>query len=185
VATFVGAMIESMGSRLCSMREQERLFPIVVNYLSEGNAEPRAAGKRAILHLHEHNKSSGEFERLLRRCADADIRVVEKLLAQEYALHGAFAVTALAHSRSSSLGASLPRSSRSAAPPPCAARLDQPCCLGDSSYRACMPWPLPRASPRLLPSSVTRICMLWLPCPTSSLSPSSFGGRHSVRVGGD
>ena len=33
--------------------------------------------------LHEHNKDSGEFERLLRRCADADVRVVEKLLAQE------------------------------------------------------------------------------------------------------
>ena len=128
VAVFVAAVIETLGSRLCAMREQERLFQLVVRYLSEGNAEPRAAGKRAMLQLYEHNSKSGEFERLLRRCADADIRVVEKLLAQEHALHGAFAVTAHAHSRASNLGASLPRSSRSSAPAPPAASRDARAC---------------------------------------------------------
>jgi len=100
VALFVCAIIESMGCRLCNTRELERLFPLVVHYLSEGNAEPRAAGKRAIMTLHEHNKNSGEFDRLLRRSGkEADVKVVEKLLAQEHALNGAFAVTANSHLR--------------------------------------------------------------------------------------
>ena len=113
VASFVCAMIESMGPRLCGTRELERLFPLVVHYLSEGNAEPRSAGKRAIMELHRHNATSGDFDRLLRRCADADVRVVEKLLAQEHAFHnGAFAVTANSHLRGGALGSTLPRSTR-------------------------------------------------------------------------
>jgi hypothetical protein len=111
VATFVCAVIEAMGSRLSNTREMERLFPVVVHYLSEGNAEPRAAGKKAILELHEHNRNSGEFDRLLRRCADADVRVVEKLLAQEHAFHnGSLGVTANSHLRSGGLGSTIPRS---------------------------------------------------------------------------
>jgi hypothetical protein len=54
VASFVSTLIEHIGARLPGTRELERLYPIVVQYLSEGNAEPRMAGKKAILVIHEH-----------------------------------------------------------------------------------------------------------------------------------
>jgi len=184
VALFVCAIIESMGSRLCNTREQERLFPVVVHYLSEGNAEPRQAGKRAILEIHENNKHSGEFERLLRRCAEADVRVVEKLLAQEQALSGGFAVTThfkrdlvmsketyythththtqVTNHSNRNLGASLPRSNR---------------CV---CWCVCVTWP-PELNSK---PTITRTSTLVPPCPAPAGSECfvSFPSFSRVRV---
>mmetsp|Transcript_10425 Transcript_10425/g.23852 ORF Transcript_10425/g.23852 Transcript_10425/m.23852 type:complete len:445 (-) Transcript_10425:89-1423(-) len=93
VASYLCALVESMGPKLCNSKDLERLFPVVVQFLSEGSAEPRQAGRRAMLEIHMVTKGSGDFDRLLRRCAEADIRVVEKVLAQEKAMNSTFAVT--------------------------------------------------------------------------------------------
>ncbi|EKX33088.1 hypothetical protein GUITHDRAFT_120748 [Guillardia theta CCMP2712] len=93
VASYLCALVESMGPKLLNSKDLERLFPVVVQFLSEGSAEPRQAGKRAMLEIHMLSKATGEFDRLLRRCADADVRVVEKVLAQEKAMNSTFAVT--------------------------------------------------------------------------------------------
>ena len=51
------------------------------------------------------------FCRLLRRCKEADMKVVEKLLAQDQAINSTFAVTSNSHLRGT-LGSTLPKSTR-------------------------------------------------------------------------
>jgi len=51
------------------------------------------------------------FCRLLRRCKEADMKVVEKLLAQDQAMNSTFAVTSNSHLRGT-LGSTLPKSTR-------------------------------------------------------------------------
>jgi HEAT repeat protein len=92
VALFLQVAIENLGNRVVASRELERLFPVIVRYLSEGQMEPRAAGKKALLDIHRHTKASGEFERLLRRCPASDVKVVDKVIAQEAANNDAWTV---------------------------------------------------------------------------------------------
>ena len=83
VASFIGWVVDQMGPRLCGTRELDRLYPVIVRFLSEPAAEPRIAGKKAILLIHEYTKATGEFDRLLKRCRDADVKIVDRLITAE------------------------------------------------------------------------------------------------------